>query len=166
MGGSAVAAPAPAPKARVAARKAEMAADAAVDPPETISTDGWNAPPRQPPPPESGLDALHGVGGSAGVVRGRARIVHDPACSGRQLSREDVLVVPFTDIGWTPVLAEAGGIVAETGGQLSHTSIIAREFGIPAVVSVRNATRIIREGQALTVDGTAGRIILHPEERP
>ena len=72
--------------------------------------------------------------------------------------------MPFTDVGWIPVLASAGGIVAETGGQLSHTSIIAREFGIPAVVSVRNATRLIREGQLITLDGTAGRIYLHPEK--
>ncbi len=149
------------PAAKVASRKAEMAADAAIDPPETISADGWNAPPREPPPPEPGLDVLHGVGGSAGVLRGRARIVHDPALEGHRLTREDVLVVPFTDIGWTPVLAEAGAIVAETGGQLSHTSIIAREFGIPAVVSVRGATGLIREGEDITVDGTAGRVILH-----
>ncbi len=149
------------PAAKVARRKAEMAADAAIDPPETISADGWNAPPREPPPPEPGLDVLHGVGGSAGVLRGRARIVHDPALEGHHLTREDVLVVPFTDIGWTPVLAEAGAIVAETGGQLSHTSIIAREFGIPAVVSVRGATGLIREGEDITVDGTAGRVILH-----
>jgi pyruvate,water dikinase len=149
------------PAAKVARRKAEMAADAAIDPPETISADGWNAPPRGPSPPEPGLDALHGVGGSAGVLRGRARIIQDPALDGHHLAREGVLVVPFTDIGWTPVLAEAGAIVAETGGQLSHTSIIAREFGIPAVVSVRNATSLIREGEDITVDGTAGRVYLH-----
>jgi pyruvate,water dikinase len=149
------------PAAKVARRKAEMAADAAIDPPETISADGWNAPPREPSPPEPGLDVLHGVGGSAGVLRGRACIVQDPALEGHHLTREDVLVVPFTDIGWTPVLAEAGAIVAETGGQLSHTSIIAREFGIPAVVSVRGATGLIRDGEDVTVDGTAGRVILH-----
>ncbi len=151
---------------KVAARKAEMAADAGIDPPETILADGWNAPPRRPLAPEPGLDTLSGIGASAGVVRGRARIVRDPAFDGRHLTREDVLVVPFTDIGWTPVLAEAGGIVAESGGQLSHSSIIAREFGIPAVVSVRGATSLIREGQAITVDGTAGRVYLHPEGKP
>jgi len=154
------------PAAKVRERKAEMAADAEIDPPETVSTDGWNPPPRHPPPSrETGLEFLTGLGGSAGVVRGLARIVHDPALDGHHISREDVLVVPFTDIGWTPVLAEAGAIVAETGGQLSHTSIIAREFGIPAVVSVRSATTLIREGQAVTVDGTAGRVYLHPENK-
>jgi phosphohistidine swiveling domain-containing protein len=71
--------------------------------------------------------------------------------------------VPFTDIGWLPVLAGIGGVVADTGGQLSHTSIIAREYGIPAVVSVRNATRLIPDGAAVTVDGTAGRIYIHKD---
>ena len=61
------------------------------------------------------------------------------------------------------MLAGVGGVVADTGGQLSHTSIIAREFGIPAVVSVRHATRLIAEGQNITIDGTAGRVYLHPE---
>lgn len=162
---SAAPGPTAAPAAKVASRKAEMAADAAIDPPETISADGWNAPPRGGPTPEPGLDVLHGVGGSAGVLRGRARIVQDPSLDGHRLTRGDVLVVPFTDIGWTPVLAEAGAIVAETGGQLSHTSIIAREFGIPAVVSVRGATGLIREGEDITVDGTAGRVILHRGEK-
>jgi pyruvate,water dikinase len=150
--------------AKVGERRAELVADAAIDPPETVCGDGRSGPPRRPPSTAEGLTSLFGIGGSAGVVRGRARIVHDPACDGRPLTREDVLVVPFTDIGWTPVLADAGGIVAETGGQLSHTSIIAREFGIPAVVSVRDATRLIREGQTVTVDGAAGRVFLHPEE--
>ena len=95
---------------------------------------------------------------------GRARIVHDPALDGDGLGAGDVLIVPFTDVGWMPILSGVGGIVAESGGQLSHTSIIAREFGIPAVVSVGNATRLIRDGQAVMVDGTAGRVYLHPDE--
>jgi len=68
--------------------------------------------------------------------------------------------VPFTDVGWTPLFAGIGGIVAETGGQLSHTSIVAREYDLPAVVSVREATRRIREGQPLTIDGRRGRVYL------
>ena len=148
---------------KVTARKAEMAADAGIDPPETISADGWNAPPRRPPASEPGLDSLSGIGASAGVVRGRARIVRDPAFEGRHLTRRDILVVPFTDIGWTPVLAEAGGVVAESGGQLSHSSIIAREFGIPAVVNVAGATRRIRTGQIVTVDGDVGLVTLHSD---
>jgi phosphohistidine swiveling domain-containing protein len=98
------------------------------------------------------------------VRKGRARIVHDPALEGGGLGAEDILIVPFTDLGWLPILSGIGGIVAEAGGQLSHTSIIAREFGIPAVVSVGNATRLIRDGQAVMVDGTAGRVYLRPDE--
>jgi pyruvate,water dikinase len=70
------------------------------------------------------------------------------------------LVVPFTDVGWTPLFSGIGGIVAETGGQLSHTSIIAREYGFPAVVSVKKATHLIQPGQPVTVDGERGRVYL------
>ena len=70
-------------------------------------------------------------------------------------------MVPFTDVGWTPLLPGIRGIVAETGGQLSHTSIIAREYGLPAVVNVRDATRLIQDGELITVDGTRGRVYRH-----
>jgi pyruvate,water dikinase len=145
------------PAGLAAARKAELAADAEIEPPETICGECGRP---QPPSVPKGTRFLAGIGGSGGVVRGRARIVHDPAIDGRHLGRGDILVVPFTDIGWTPVLAEVGGIVAETGGLLSHSSIIAREFGIPAVVSVRHATVLIGEGQEITVDGKTGRVHL------
>jgi phosphohistidine swiveling domain-containing protein len=145
--------------AKISARKAEMARDEALDPPDTFC--GGTAVNLERPNAD-GLEFLSGIGASAGVREGRARIVHDPARDAVLFEPSDILVVPFTDVGWTPVLAAAGGIVAETGGQLSHTSIIAREFGIPAVVSVRNATRLVREGQVITIDGTAGRIHLHP----
>jgi phosphohistidine swiveling domain-containing protein len=143
--------------AKIATRKAEMARHATLDPPETLCGD--EAPSLEPPSAE-GLDCLTGIGTSAGIVEGCARIVHDPALADGRYGRSDVLVVPFTDIGWTPILAGIGGIVAEAGGQLSHSSIIAREFGIPAVVSVRNATRLIRDGQTIKVDGSAGRVYL------
>ncbi len=146
---------------RVAARKAELERDAALDPPDTLCG-GELA--RLEPPTAEGLESLSGIGASPGVVKGRARVVRDPALSTDHFGPDDVLIVPFTDIGWAPVLAAAGGIVAETGGQLSHTSIIAREFGIPAVVSVDNATRLIRDGQLVTIDGTAGRVYLHSED--
>ncbi|MCU0244182.1 MAG: PEP-utilizing enzyme, partial [Acidobacteria bacterium] len=95
---------------------------------------------------------------------GRARVVLDPAAAVDHFGPGDILVVPFTDVGWAPLFAGVGGIVADTGGQLSHTSIIAREYGIPAVVSVRQATRLVRDGQPVTLDGTAGRLYLHPGE--
>ncbi|UCC76766.1 MAG: phosphoenolpyruvate synthase, partial [Anaerolineales bacterium] len=88
------------------------------------------------------------------------RIVLDPSQAPVSLTRDDILVVPFTDVGWTPLLSGIGGIVAETGGQLSHTAIVAREYGLPAVVSVRQATRLIQDGQRVTVDGNSGRVYL------
>jgi phosphohistidine swiveling domain-containing protein len=145
---------------RIAARKAELERDAALDPPDTLCGGEIAG---LAPPTADGIEFLAGIGASAGVVRGRARIVRDPASAARDIGPGDVLVVPFTDIGWLPVLAGIGGVVADTGGQLSHTSIIAREYGIPAVVSVRNATRLIPDGAAVTVDGTAGRIYIHKD---
>lgn len=147
--------------AKIRARKAEWAEDEAVDPPDTLCGREGAAGLR---PPAEGLEFLAGIGTSAGVRKGRARIVHDPALDGVGLGPADILVVPFTDVGWTPVLSGIAGIVAETGGQLSHTSIIAREFGVPAVVSVPGATRLIREGRMITVDGSAGRVYFESGE--
>jgi pyruvate,water dikinase len=146
---------------KIAARKAGIERDAALDPPDTLCGGELES---LAPPSAEGLEFLSGIGASAGVFKGRARVVHDPALDAGRIGPGDILVVPFTDIGWAPVLAAAGGIVAESGGQLSHTSIIAREFGVPAVVSVRNATRLVREGGLVTIDGTAGRVYLHSED--
>ena len=99
---------------------------------------------------------LLGIGASAGVRTGRARIVHDPALKSLDLGPADILVVPFTDVGWIPILSEVGAIVAETGGQLSHTSIIAREYGIPCVTGIPGAAELIRTGDRVTVDGWLG----------
>jgi pyruvate,water dikinase len=94
-------------------------------------------------------------------------VILDPADAPPTLTRDDILVVPFTDVGWTPLFAGIGGIVAETGGQLSHTSIVAREYGLPAVVNVKNATHLIHHGQDVRLDGDGGRVYLgspDPEE--
>jgi phosphohistidine swiveling domain-containing protein len=141
----------------VALRRADMAADARVEPPDTVCGEHVvRAPARE----EAGCRYLVGIGSSAGIVQGYARVVHDPVAAPTDLGYHDILVVPFTDVSWTPLFPGLGGIIAETGGQLSHTSIVAREYGMPAVVSVRRATRLIRDGQALTVDGTRGRVYL------
>ncbi len=71
-----------------------------------------------------------------------------------------ILVAPFTDPGWTPYFLSAAGIVMDLGGQLSHGSIVARELGIPAVVNVGPATRIIRTGQLVRVDGNRGEVTI------
>lgn len=141
----------------VAQRRAEMALDAEVELPDTFCGDDVPAHPRVP---ESAQEYLVGICGSSGRAEGRARVVLDPAKAPTCLSRGDILVVPFTDVGWTPLFSGIGGIVAETGGQLSHTSIVAREYGLPAVVSVREATRLISDGQPITVDGNRGRVYL------
>jgi pyruvate,water dikinase len=94
------------------------------------------------------------------MIRGTARVVLDPGAVRGRLTREDVLVIPFTDTAWTPLFATVGGVVAETGGQLSHTAIVAREYCLPTVVGVKAATRLVRDGQAVTVDGGTGRVWL------
>jgi pyruvate,water dikinase len=96
---------------------------------------------------------------SAGVVRGRARVVHglDEA---RELAAGEILVAASADPSWTPLFLVAGGIILEQGGILSHPAIVAREYGLPAVVSVPHATRLIRTGQALLVDADRGRVVV------
>ena len=137
-------------------RRAEIALDRDAELPETILGEDI---PEEIPVTESGL-LLTGIGVSAGVVRGTARVVKELADAPTFLTREDVLVVPFSDVGWTPLFATVGGIVAEHGGQLSHTAIVAREYGLPAVVGVRGAMREIRDGQMVTVDGGKGQVHL------
>jgi rifampicin phosphotransferase len=150
--------PAGSAHSRIAERRARLEADAQVTPPSIISGDFDRA--RAMASPEPDGPCLTGIAGSAGTVQGRARIVHDPAAAPAFLGREDILIVPYSDVGWTPLFSSIGGIVTETGGQLSHAAIVAREYGLPAVVGVRNATRLIREGQPVSVDGNRGRVYL------
>jgi phosphohistidine swiveling domain-containing protein len=102
----------------------------------------------------AGDGALVGVGASAGTVTGAARVVLDPADA--HLAPGEILVAPSTDPGWTPLFLTAGGLVMEMGGANSHGAVVAREYGIPAVVGVPEATSTITTGQQLTVDGTRG----------
>ena len=146
----------------VNARRAELAADAVLDMPETICGDEAAAPGR---PAGTAPDFLPGIGGSTGISTGRARVIRDPFLARERPGEGEILVVRVTDVGWTPFVCGAAGLVSETGGLLSHSSIIARELGIPAVVGVCDATSRIREGQLITVDGTAGRVYFHPPER-
>jgi pyruvate,water dikinase len=102
---------------------------------------------------------FEGTGCSCGVITGKARVVMNPAeCP--ELKEGEILVAPYTDPGWSPLFVTAGGLVTEIGGTLSHGVIIAREYGIPAVVGVKNATRIIKTGQLITVDGTKGMVYI------
>jgi len=104
-------------------------------------------------------EKLEGTGCSQGIVTGRARVVFDPnECP--DLKEGEILVAPVTDPGWTPLFVIAGGLVMELGGTLSHGVIIAREYGIPAVVGVENATKIVKTGQTITVDGNKGLVYI------
>jgi pyruvate,water dikinase len=79
------------------------------------------------------------------------------------LAHGEILIAPSTDPGWTPLFLTAGGLVMETGGAMSHGAIVAREYGIPAVVGVADATERIRTGQRITVDGITGTVTLVSE---
>jgi pyruvate,water dikinase len=99
-------------------------------------------------------NALPGTGASAGVAEGIARVVTDP--QREVLHAGEILVAQFTDPGWTPLFVHAAGVVTEVGGLMTHGAVVAREYGIPAVVSVDSAVQRIRTGQRIRVDGTQG----------
>jgi len=98
---------------------------------------------------------LQGIGASPGIVKGRVKIVLNLQEIG-EINSETILVVPYTDSGWAPLLARAGGLIAEVGGRLSHGAIVAREYGIPAVMDINNATQIFYDGQQVQIDGQIG----------
>jgi pyruvate,water dikinase len=98
--------------------------------------------------------ALRGSPASPGTVTGRARTILSP--HGAHLEPGEILVAPSTDPGWTPLFLTAGGLVMEMGGMMSHGAVVAREYGIPAVVGVPGATERIETGATITVDGSAG----------
>ncbi|TNB76271.1 phosphoenolpyruvate synthase [Arthrobacter sp. BB-1] len=101
--------------------------------------------------------ALSGSPASAGSATGPARVILDPV--GAHLEPGEILVAPSTDPGWTPLFLTAGGLVMEMGGPNSHGAVVAREYGIPAVVGVPEATSRLATGQRITVDGGAGTIV-------
>ena len=111
-----------------------------------------------PRPAADGRGRLSGIAASAGVVTARARVARTPE-EGTELEPGEVLVAPFTDPGWTPLFTVAGAIVMDLGGLLSHGAIVAREYGIPAVVNTRTATTTLRSGQVVTVNGTIGEVL-------
>jgi phosphohistidine swiveling domain-containing protein len=116
-------------------------------------------------PARESLAAVRGVGCSRGVVIGRARVVRDLADAGRVRAGE-ILVAPWVDPGWTPLLARVAGVVAESGGLLSHAAVIARELGIPAVLGAPSATAVLRDGALVRLDGGDGSAALVEAEAP
>jgi pyruvate,water dikinase len=137
----------------IARRRDEFESWSRLTPPRVITSDGEV--------PAGGYDrrrvpagALAGVPASAGTVEGRARIVRD--LTDADLQAGDILVTTFTDPSWTPIFLSVEGVVTEVGGAMTHGAVVAREYGLPAVVGVDGATRLIRDGQRIRVDGTDG----------
>jgi len=101
-------------------------------------------------------NAIVGLPVSSGIIEGRARVITD--LSAADLGEGDILVTVFTDPSWTPLFVSIKGLVTEVGGLMTHGAVIAREYGLPAVVGVENATRLIKDGQRIRVNGTEGYI--------
>ena len=157
-------------KAAVAERRGEMEKWAKVTPPPMVGTD-YGPPPDNPvtraigrmfgtppaPPDPEHPELISGTPGAPGKVTATARVIVKLADAGR-LGRGEVLVTPTTSPPWTPLFITAGGIVTDTGGGLSHCAIVAREYGIPAVVGSRVASAVIKDGQTVEIDGDAGTV--------
>jgi pyruvate,water dikinase len=149
-------------RSKVAQRRAQLEADRHKRPPFVLSSDG------ETPVLEldrTGLSerALVGTAASAGVIEGIARVIRDP--NREVLQSGEILVAECTDPGWTPLFVHAAGVVTEVGGLMTHGAVVAREYGIPAVVSVREATTKIATGQRVRVDGTRGVVEPLEDER-
>lgn len=150
--------PADSLRTTVAQARSQFEADAQVAPPHRV----WNLrlPPRQrmlAHAQRAPLDAgvLRGTPASAGVANGRARVLNltDPTAG---LGPGDILVVGHADVAWTPVFSVVAGVVTEAGGMLCHAAVVAREIGIPAVVGVDDATRLVADGAQIRIDGSEG----------
>lgn len=101
-------------------------------------------------------EAIVGLAVSSGVIEGRARVILN--IEDADLENGDILVTLFTDPSWTPLFVSVKGLVTEVGGLMTHGAVIAREYGLPAVVGVENATKLIKDGQRIRVHGTEGYI--------
>ena len=137
----------------ITARRAEFALNAKRTPPRVVTSEG------EIPRPNLSVKgapegALIGSPVSAGIYEGIAHVVKDPATE--TLVPGEILVAPFTDPGWTPLFVNAGALITEVGGLMTHGSVVAREYGIPAVVGVPDATKTIKSGDRLRVNGEAG----------
>ncbi|MEO1593072.1 MAG: PEP-utilizing enzyme, partial [Cyanobacteria bacterium J06632_22] len=144
-------------RAQIAARRAQWQTDRDLRPP--YLTYG-NVSPQVMLAPQSAAptSTLRGIGASPGQIEGEIRVVVSLAAVTESLPEAAILVVPYTDAGWAPLLTQISGLVAEVGGQLSHGAIVAREFGIPAVMDVAEATQKLTDGQRVRLDGQRGTI--------
>lgn len=116
---------------------------------------------RRPPPKPTKVLAGLGVSEGQGPVTGMVRIVPSAEAGfAREVAPGEILVAPFTDAPWTPLFIPAGAVIVETGGVLSHAATVAREFAIPCVAMVKDATRLLHDGDRVTVDGRTGSVIV------
>jgi phosphohistidine swiveling domain-containing protein len=149
-------------RALIAERRAQHAHNATLKPLPNVG-----APPPAPiadrfdteRKPNTEPDLLQGTGASAGVVRGPARVALGPGDFAR-IQPGDIIVCPSSNPSWVPVFTIAGGLVTNTGGVLSHAAVVAREFGLPAVVGTTDATKRIADGRLVEIDGTKGSVRL------
>ena len=150
---------------RIAARRHELDRAASIDPPRTLGA-AWLGAGTSiidratlsfagAPPPSSEPGVVRGHPGSSGRARGIARVAHTPADAAR-IAQGEVLVTQMTAAPWTPLFARIAALVTDAGGALSHSAIVAREYGIPAVVGTGHGTSLIRDGEEIEVDGDAG----------
>jgi pyruvate,water dikinase len=106
--------------------------------------------------PPAGGETMRGLAASGGVVEGRVRVISSPPREGETIEAGEILVARTTDVGLTPLFLVAAGVVTELGGPLSHAAIVAREYGVPAVVNVSGVTLAFRTGDRVRVDGNRG----------
>ena len=139
-------------RSKIERRRGEYRRFARLTPPRLMFSDG------EVPEPDrrDGLPAgaLTGLGVSAGIVEGRARGVR--SLGEAIMEKGDILVTAFTDPSWTPVFVSISGLVTEVGGMMTHGAVITREYGLPAVVGVADATRLIHDGDRIRLDGEMG----------
>jgi pyruvate,water dikinase len=141
----------------ISTRKDEYNVYEKLTPPRVITSDGEiiaGAYKREHLP----ADALVGLPVSSGVIAGRARVIL--TMEEADLEAGDILVTSFTDPSWTPLFASIAGLVTEVGGLMTHGAVIAREYGVPAVVGVEHATKLIKDGQRIRVHGTEGYVAI------
>jgi phosphohistidine swiveling domain-containing protein len=152
-------------------RRRDLAHFGALQEPEMVGTRQPGPPPEDPvgraigrffgTPPQASADpeVLNGHAGSPGVVRGVARVARSLS-EAQDVRRGEILVTTMTAPSWTPLFGTVAGVVTDTGGALSHSAVVAREYGIPAVVGTLRATTLIRDGQLIEIDGSAGTVRL------
>jgi phosphoenolpyruvate synthase/pyruvate phosphate dikinase len=138
-------------------RKVEHKINQKLNPPRVMTSDGeiiagkYN---RESLP----AGAIPGLPVSAGMIEGRARVILN--MEDADLEEGDILITTFTDPSWTPLFVSIKGLVTEVGGLMTHGAVIAREYGLPAVVGVENATELIKDGQQIRVHGTDGYVVV------